>query len=54
MEPRMLRLVVERQADLEEVDEVDVEPAVREGALVEPAPDRQTRPAGPGARDHHR
>ena len=49
-------LVHERQVELGKVHDLDVEPAVRDGALAEPLRDRQPDAAGPraGDDDHER
>ncbi len=48
---RVLRLIEERQVHLGQVDQLDVEAAVRDGTPAEPLGHRQADPSGPGAAD---
>jgi hypothetical protein len=48
-QPRVVRLVEHRQPDLGEVDQLDVEPAVRLGELLHPAGDGDAPATGAGA-----
>ena len=48
-EPRVVGLVDERQVDLGQVDQLDVEAAVRAAALDEPVGDRLADATGTGA-----
>jgi len=50
-EPRVLRLVEHRQVDLGEIDQLDVEAAMGDRALVNPAGDRRADPARAGTGD---
>ncbi len=50
-EPRVLRLVEERQVELDEVDQIDVEAAVCLGAADDPGADLVAHATGPRARD---
>src|SRR5581483_11506148 len=50
-EPRVPRLVEQRQVHLGQVDQVDLEPAVLRRVRVEPVGDRLADPARPGAAD---
>ena len=51
-EPRMLRFVEHRQADLGQVDQLDVKRAVRYGSLIDPCRHGRPDPARPGAGDN--
>ena len=51
LQARVVRLVEDRQADVGDVDELDVEAAVLLGQLLQPGPDRDTPPPGTGTGD---
>jgi hypothetical protein len=48
LKPRVVGLVEDRQADLAEVDQLDVEAAVPLGQLLQPGSDRTAPPPGTG------
>jgi hypothetical protein len=49
LQPRVLRLVEDRQPDLGQVDQLDVEPAVGPGQLLHPLRHGQPLATGTGA-----